>query len=69
MNRSPRLPVYSKQLTDALIKDAMESVDWNEPNEWAKENIGPSMFSRRISTLKTNELAWTENGDEITVNF
>lgn len=63
------LPVYSKQLTDDLIKDALESVDWNEPNEWAKENLGPSMFARRIATLKMSEAEWTEIGDEITVNF
>ena len=60
------LPVYSMQLTDDLIKAALEGVDWNEPNEWAKENLGPSMFARRITTLKINE---TGIRDELTVNI
>jgi len=63
------LPVYSKRLTDDLIKDALENVDWDEPNEWAKKNLGPSMFARRIATLKMSEAAETETGDEISVNF
>ena len=63
------LPVYSKRLTDDLIKDALESVDWNEPNEWATKNLGPSMFARRIATLKMSEAVETENGDEIAVNL
>jgi len=32
------LPVYSKLLTDDLIKDALESLDWNAPNEWRKKS-------------------------------
>jgi hypothetical protein len=63
------LVVYSKLLTDSLIKDALESVDWDEPSEWAKKNLGSSMFARRTATLKMNEVLETEIGDEITVNF
>jgi hypothetical protein len=63
------LPVYSKRLTDDLIKDALESVDWNEPNKWAKKNLGPSMLARRIATLKMSEAVETEIGDEIAVNI
>jgi len=63
------LPVYSKLLTDDLIKDALESLDWNAPNEWAKKNLGPSMYARRIATLKMSEEAETEIGDEIAVSF
>jgi len=57
------LPVFSRRLTDDLIKDALVCVDWEEPNKWAKENLGSSMFARRIATLKLNE---TKNGDEFT---
>jgi len=60
------LPVYSRRLTDNLIKAALEGVDWDEPNKWAKENLGPSMFARRLATLKFNE---TGNGDEIKSDF
>jgi hypothetical protein len=63
------LPVYSKRLTDDLIKDALESVDWNEPNEWAKKNLGPSMFAKRIATLKISEDVGTVIGDETAVSF
>ena len=63
------LPVYSKLLKDDLIKDALESLDWNAPNEWAKKNLGPSMYARRIATLKMSEEAETEIGDEIAVSF
>ena len=63
------LPVYSKLLKDDLIKDALESLDRNAPNEWAKKNLGPSMYARRIATLKMSEEAETEIGDEIAVSF
>jgi hypothetical protein len=62
------LPAYSTELTDDLIKEALEGLDWNEPNKWAEENLGPSMFARRIAMLKIDESKWTENGDEIAVN-
>jgi uncharacterized protein (UPF0147 family) len=63
------LPVYSKRITDDLIKNALESVDWNEPNEWVKKNLGPSMFARRIAALKMDKTLWTETRDEIIVNY
>ena len=58
------LSVYSKRLTDDLIKAALEEVNWDEPKKWAEDNLGPSMFARRIASLSLKK---TDSRDEYTV--
>jgi len=42
------LPVFTRKLSDELIKAAMEKVSWDDVTDWCEINLGSSMFSKRL---------------------
>ena len=53
------LPVLVSKVSHTEVKDAMESVSNRDLNEWIKNNLGESLFSKRKKAFVNNR---TKNG-------
>lgn len=45
------LPLYTKHLSEELVKAAMETIHWDDVEKWVAEHLGSSMFARRLEIL------------------
>ena len=53
------IPVLVSKVSHTEVKDAMESVSNRDLNEWIKNNLGESLFSKRKKAFGSSR---TKNG-------
>jgi len=50
------IPVFTSEITPEIIKTAMEETQAKDVDEWLKENLGKSLFSKRKSFLQLGKV-------------